>query len=726
MRNSKSLLFIPYNFPKLIPMQIRGALTVMLLVLCAGCQPQDDTLSNWSVYKGDAESTSYSSLDQIHLDNVHQLEVAWTYAHDDVPEGMRFGKYECNPIVIDEIMYATSSRSWLYALDGCTGERIWAFDPFDGERGGGMKRGVTYWREGEEERILFTAGHFLWAIDAKTGKPIPDFGVKGKVNLNEGLGVNPDSVWVIPTSPGMLYGDLLILGSEVSESYDAAPGHIRAYDVRSGKVEWIFHTIPQPGEPGYETWPADAWKYAGGANNWGGMSLDESRGIVYAPLGSPTYDYYGANRAGKNLYGNSLVALDAASGELKWHFQTTHHDVWDYDLPAPPTLATILHKGKPTDAVTLTTKTGFLFVFDRETGEPLFPIEERPVPSSRVKGEEVWPTQPFPLLPKAYARQHLSETDLTEVSDETHQAVLRRFQEMRFEGLYTPPDSQGTLMMPGSRGGSEWGGTALDPTSGILYLNANESPEVMTLQQEAVASVKGPQILYAKGERYYLNNCAICHGGERQGQIPDFPALTNIGDRLDETTVRNLLQSGRGRMPAFSHMRSSQRAALLAFLFDQKEEMARNETDAPNAEGSYRNITAYSYFRDPEGYPAIKPPWGTLNAINLHTGEYVWKIPLGNYPERQEAGGLETGTENWGGPIVTAGGLVFIAATKDNKIRAFDSRTGDVRWEYQLPGSGFATPSTYLCGGRQYLVIAVSGNKEEPGGSIMAFALANE
>lgn len=700
---------------------------VILLLVQLGCDSPLDSTSSWEVYKGDAESTSYSALDQINLDNVAQLEVAWTYQHDDVHEGMRFGKYECNPIVIDDVMYATSSRSWLYALDACSGEQIWSFDPFEGERGGGMKRGVTYWREGENERILFTAGHFLYAIDAKTGKPIPDFGTNGKVNLNEGLGVNPDSVWVIPTSPGMLYGDLLILGSEVSESYDAAPGHIRAYDIRTGKQAWIFHTIPQPGEAGYETWPADAWKYTGGANSWGGMSLDESRGIVYAPLGSPTYDYYGANRVGKNLYGNCLVALDAASGELKWHFQTTHHDIWDYDLPAPPTLATIMHKGQLTDAVTLTTKTGFLFVFDRETGESLFPIEERPVPPSRVKDEEVWPTQPFPLLPKAYARQDLGEEDLTDVNDEAHMAVLNRFRELRFEGLYTPPDSQGTLMMPGSRGGSEWGGTALDPSSGILYLNANESPEIMTLQQEVEASVNGPQTLYTKGERYYLRNCAICHGGERQGQMPAFPALKDLGNRLKETEVIGLLKSGRGRMPAFSHIRSSQQEALLAFLFEQKnKEISLQDSDTPDGEAGYRNITAYSYFRDPEGHPAIKPPWGTLNAINLHTGEYVWKIPLGNFPERQEEGGPETGTENWGGPIVTAGGLVFIAATQDHKIRAFDSETGDLRWEYQLPGAGYAIPATYLCGDRQYLVIAVSGSKEEPGGSIMAFALPDE
>lgn len=702
----------------------KNYLLFVLLLLLAGCTPEEVVRDSWPVYKSDPESTSYSGLDEINRSNVVQLEIAWAHEFADVPAGTQYGKYECNPIVVDEVLYATSSRSWLYAMDACTGEQLWSFDPFDGERGGGMKRGVTYWRHEADERILFTAANFLYAIDARSGKPIPGFGTDGRVNLNEDLGVDPDSVWVIPTSPGVLFEDLLILGSEVSESYDAAPGHIRAYDVRNGALIWTFHTIPQPGEPGYETWPPEAWKYTGGANNWGGMSLDEERGIVYAPLGSPTYDFYGANREGKNLYGNSLVALDARTGVLRWHFQTVHHDLWDYDLPAPPTLVNFRREGKDIDAVTLTSKTGFLYVFDRETGEPVFPIEERPVPLSKVPGEKAWPTQPFPLQPAPYVRQDIKPQDLTDFSEEASSAVLGRFRELRFEGLFTPPDPQGTLMLPGTRGGSEWGGSAYDPHSGLLIFNANESPEIMTLQTESPEDRIRGQSLYARGERYYLNNCAICHGRDRSGLEPNFPSLQGLSLRLTEPEVRSTLRSGSGRMPAFSHLSASQEEAIIAFLFELEDKEADpGRTVQEESPGAYRNITAYSYFQDPEGFPAIRPPWGTLNAVDLKTGEYAWQIPLGNYPERQRPGDPETGTENWGGPIVTAGGLVFIAATRDKKFRAFDKETGEKLWETTLPNGGYATPATFRCNGRQLVVIAVTGDADKPGGSIMAFGL---
>lgn len=705
----------------------RFALLIPVILLTSCLEIREEHLT-WEVYKGDKASTSYSALDQINRSNIDQLELAWVYPHTDVPEGSNYGKYECNPIVVDGVMYATSSRSWLYALDAGTGEKIWAFDPFDGERGGGMKRGVTYWRAGEDERILFTAGHHLFAVDANTGIPIPTFGVDGRVNLNEGLGVNADSVWVIPTSPGIIYRDLLILGSEVSESYGAAPGHIRAYDVRTGARVWIFHTIPQPGETGYETWPENAWKYVGGANNWGGMSLDEARGLVFLPLGSPTYDFYGADRKGMNLFGNSLVALEAATGKLKWYFQTVHHDLWDYDLPAPPTLVSFEKGGRKVDAVTLTSKKGFLYVFDRETGESLFPIEERAVPPSRIPGEEAWPTQPFPLKPAPYSRQSMTEADLTDASEEAHEAVLQRFRELRFEGLFTPPDSQTVLMVPGTRGGSEWGGTAFDPESGLLYLNANESPELMTLQRERSDDADAGRNLYAQGERYYLTQCAICHGGDRAGQLPNYPSLEDLSSRLSEQAVLDILESGSGRMPPFSHLSKGQQEAILAFLFEKKEMKSEATVDTSQMEGPqrYRNITAYSFFRDPEGFPAIKTPWGTLNALDLASGEYVWRVPLGNYPEKQKSGAPETGTENWGGPMVSAGGLLWIAATRDHKFRAFDKATGEVLWEYTLPGGGYATPATYEHKGTQYVVISVSGNEEQPGGSIMAFALKGE
>jgi quinoprotein glucose dehydrogenase len=693
-------------------------LVVTLLVACASGR----LTQSWPVYKADAASSSYSPATQINRDNVDKLQMVWRFDPEDVPAGVRYGKYECNPIVVNGTIYATSSRRRAYAIDAVTGTAIWSFDPFDGGRGGGMCRGVTYWSDDKESRILFTADNFLYALDAKTGQSIRTFGIDGKVDLNQDLGVNPDSVWVKPTSPGIIYRDLIILGSEVSESYDAAPGHIRAYNVRTGAMEWIFHTIPQPGEFGYETWPPDAWKYTGGANNWGGMSLDETRGIVYAPLGSPTYDFYGANRKGENLFGNSLVALEAGTGKRVWHFQTVHHDLWDYDLPAPPNLITIIEKdGEKVDAIALTSKTGFLFLFNRETGEPIYPIEERPVPPATIEGEEAWPTQPFPTRPAPFARQHLTVDNLTDASPEIRDSVLRRFNKMRSGGLYVPAGPEGTIMLPGTRGGAEWGGSAYDPATGLLYINANESPEILTLREAGMES-RGRFTYHQLGERYYRTFCSTCHGNDLEGDISS-PSIKDIGSRMAKAETLDKIKKGAGRMPGFSLMTDNEEKAIIAFLYDEgKYEIVERPVD-PKTNKGYLNVTAYSTFNDPEGYPAISQPWGTLNAYNVHTGAYEWQIPLGNYPERQKPDGGHTGAENWGGPIVTAGGLVFIAATRDEKFRAFDKSNGNLLWETDLPGGGYATPTTYSYKGRQYVLIAVTGSNDNPSGTIAAFAL---
>lgn len=694
-----------------------------IYTLFTGCHTNDHQHQTWHIYKADAASSSYSSLQEINTENVNQLQLAWTFRPNDAPQGSRFGKYECNPIIIDTVMYATSARHWLYAIHAGTGEKIWSFDPFNGERGGGVSRGVTYWAEGEDQRILFTAGHYLYAINAQTGKPVTSFGEEGKVDLSIAQSDHAEA-WVVPTSPGIVYENLLILGGEVSELYGAAPGHIRAFDIKTGGLAWTFHTIPQPGEPGYETWPEDAWQYVGGANNWAGMSLDTERGIVFVPLGSPTYDFYGADRKGENLYGNCLVALDAETGKLIWHFQTVHHDVWDYDLPAPPNLVSIERDGKMIDAVAQTTKTGFLFVLDRETGEPLFPVEERKVPVSHIPGEEVWPTQPFPLKPEPYARQHMTEDDLMHYADASYDSLLKKFRAFRYEGLFTPPDPRGTLMLPGSRGGSEWGGAAYDPATGILYVNANESPEISTVQKVKQEKDAGDQTVYSLGKTFYQNYCASCHGIDREGQAPAYPSLIGLQDRMTKEQALDKIKIGGGRMPAFAKLVQGQEEEIIAYLFEiQKDKLSEKEIKPADTASRYLNLTAYGYFKDTEGRPAIKPPWGTLNAINLHTGEYVWKISLGNDSVLQPKGAPPTGTENWGGPVVTAGGLVFIAATRDHKFRAFDKTTGKLLWETALPGGGYATPATYKYNGRQYVAIAVTGDKEEPGGYIMAFAL---
>jgi len=713
----------------------------LLTQVGTSCTQKKDTYSNWGVYKGDALSSSYSGLDQINKGNVDKLRVAWTFEPNDSIEGGRPINSESNPIIIENTLYTTSARGRLFAVDAATGTQKWSFDPFNGERGGGIKRGVTYWEDGADKRILFTGGDKLFAIDAVSGKPVTTFGQGGQVNLNEGMRGDPDKISVIPTSPGIVFEDLFILGTEVSELYGAEPGHVRAYNVRTGQMVWTFHTIPLPGEVGYDTWPHDAWKYVGGANNWGGLSLDASRGMVFFATGSPTYDYYGADRKGMNLFGNSVVAVNARTGTYIWHFQTIHHDLWDYDLPAPPNLVTVIHEGKEIDAVAQTSKVGFLYVLDRDTGKPLFPIEERPVPASDIPGEEAWPTQPFPLKPAPYTRQYLEEADIADYSPESRDSLLSLFRSLRYEGLFTPPSVRGTLQFPGSRGGSSWGGAAFDASTGLLYVRSNDSPEIMRLKKvEPEKSITNLSV-YKQGESIYTTYCVSCHGQDKNGDEQGNPSLAGIKSRMGETDILVKIKQGGGKMPNFSSVFTdkAKEDAILAFLFENEntgrpnressllEEIQNNQQAAREREPAdtlprYLNLTAYGYFRDFGRRPGIKPPWGMLHAINLNTGEFAWSVPVGNNPELQ-TGDQETGEAGSAGPVVTAGGLVFIAGTRDNKFRAFDKDTGEKLWEYDLPGFANANPSTYQLGEKQYIVLSVGGNVQNTAGSVMAFSL---
>ncbi|MEP7111579.1 MAG: PQQ-binding-like beta-propeller repeat protein, partial [Ferruginibacter sp.] len=482
----------------------------------------------WRIYKADSESSSYSGLNEINKINVPRLKIAWIFNFNDALKGSRKGNSECNPIIIDGIMYVTSARHRVYAINAGNGRQVWSFDPFNGGVGGGVSRGVTYWEDGNDKRILFTAGDNLFALNAQTGKLISSFGIEGKVSMNAGIRDDPNLISVKPTSPGIVYRDLIILGNEVSELYGAQPGYIRAYNTRTGRLEWTFHTIPKPGEPGYETWPKDAWKYAGGANDWSGMSVDEKRSMVFLATGSPSYDFYGADRKGKNLYGNCVVALNAATGKLLWYFQTVHHDLWDYDLPAPPNLVTVEKDGKKIDAVAQTSKVGFLYLLNRETGESLFPVEERSVPSSDVPGEESWPTQPFPLRPMPYSRQFMTADDLANFSPAAGDSLVNYFKELRYEGLFTPPSTKGTLNLPGTIGGSEWGGAAYDPATGILYVKSNDAPEIDLLQR--VETGNNPVNLsgYFAGKNIYMNYCIACHKENREGDEPLYPSLVGL------------------------------------------------------------------------------------------------------------------------------------------------------------------------------------------------------
>jgi quinoprotein glucose dehydrogenase len=587
----------------------------------------------WQYYGGDEGASRYSPLKQINRETAAKLKLAWVH-HTEDGSDRPLTTIECTPIVVDGVMYLTTAKLQLRALDPATGKLIWNFDPntaVEGRGSSGVNRGVAFWRDGGKGRIFFAyRGHML-CVDAATGSLVASFGDAGKIDLRNDLDHDMEGLTFNFSSPPVLYKDFLIVGGGGGEGpRPAAPGHIRGYDARTGKRRWIFHAIPRPGQFGHDTWEGDSWRHAGGANNWAGMSVDRATGMVFVSTGSPTFDFYGGDRKGQNLFGNSVIALDAETGKRIWHFQTVHHDVWDYDLPAQPALVKVKRGGRTIDAVAQVTKTGMLFLFERENGKPIFPIEERPVPQSATPGEQLWPTQPFPTKPAPYTRHEFTEQDITNVSPESHEYISTIFKDSKAGKIFTPPSVQGTVVLPGFLGGALWGGCSFDPEQGLLFVNSSENSNLLTLVEA--------------------------------------------------------------------------------------------EPDA-----GYRfGIKGYVRFLDQNGHPAIKPPWGYLTAIDLATGEYAWREVLGEHPELMQKGVPKTGTLNVGGSIATAGGLIFVAATSDEKFRAFDSATGETLWETQLEAGGYATPCTYEADGRQFVVIAAGGGgmlRTGAGDAIMAFAL---
>lgn len=712
------------------------AITLLLAIVIAAFATYFFSKKNhdWPVYGGSAENIKYSSLQQIDTTNVSQLKVAWVY-HSENSDSSRYGIMECNPLIIGNTLYGVSPKMKLFAVDAATGVEKWHFDPADSvankswhRNSVNMNRGVTYWSEGSDKRIIYTVGPVVFAVNAETGKLVPDFGKDGGIDLRKGLGRDEKDLSISPTSPVMIFKNLFIVSGAVSET---TPGHIRAYDIKSGKQQWIFHTVPYPGEPGYETWDdSTAYKRMGSTNAWSGFSLDSKRGLLFAGVGSPTNDFYGGDRHGKGLYGNSVLALDAATGKLKWHFQAIHHDVWDMDVSSPPVLVTLPRDGKNVDAIVQTTKTGLIFVFERSTGKPLFPIEERKVPvDGAVAGEKLSATQPFPVLPKPFVRTIMTGKDLNQLgTDSSYQDIKRRFQSYRSEGMYTPPTEKGTIILPGYDGGANWGGPAVDPETNILYINANEMAWVLNMVKDTASGSKEMTHLQA-GALLYNKNCMGCHGPERLGS-GDYPSLIGVGKKYNTVQFSELLATGKRMMPGFNHLSKDEKLALAALVLDLKNEQDKPYKGPQIAGGSTSSkpsftFTGYNKFLTKDGYPALSPPWGTISAIDLNTGKYVWKIPFGEFEELKKKGIPTTGRENFGAPVVTAGGLLFIGASADGYIRAIHKKTGKILWQAKLPAPAMATPAIYELEGRQYVVIACGGAKSggQMGDSYVAFAL---
>ena len=671
---------------------------------------------DWPHYGGGPEQTRYSPLTQITTANVASLKVAWAYDTGDTFEG---SEMQCQPVVAHGVLYATSPKLRVFALDAATGALKWSFNPYPDSKAPSRTRirGLMYWERGDDRRIYLGVRNWLYALDASTGKPIPTFGNGGRIDLREGFrGRDPRTISVGLNTPGVFYGDLMIVGSIVPEGLPSAPGDIRAFDVHTGAQKWVFHTIPHPGEFGYDTWPKDAWQYSGGANAWSGVSLDEKRGLVFASTGSTSYDFYGANRHGDNLFANTILCLRAATGERVWHFQAVKHDLWDRDFPAAPALITITKDGRNVDVVAQIAKNGNTYVLDRESGQPLYPMREVTAPASDVEGEQVATTQILPTLPPPFARQRFTEELITKRTPEAEKAVRETWEKLRKGGEFDPPSVEGTVLFPGMDGGGEWGGVAFDPGSGLLYVNANEMAWTVRLAER-----KMPDGEPTTGKTLYERNCAACHRSNLRGNPPEFPSLVGLGARRNIDEISAAVREGGGRMPSYASLHGAARRAIVQYIVTGRSVPVR--ADAPSPFDLKYTLEGDVRFTDPDGFPAITPPWGTLTAIDMNKAAIAWQVPLGEMPG---SGLTNTGSENYGGPVVTAGGVVFIGATVyDKKFRAFDARTGAMLWQADLPAAGNATPAVYEANGKQFVVIGAGGGKwgAPSGGTYVAFAL---
>ena len=670
---------------------------ILLTVLALSGSPTAAQDTDWDTYLGDVARRHYSPLDQITRENVAELEVAWTYDSGELRPGN--STMYTSPLVVDGVLYGLSPRLVAFALDAATGEELWRYDP---GIEGAPQRGLMWWERetgsGTAARLFFTGNDALVALDPAAGQPVIDFGENGVVDIS--ATIEEDGPLRV-TVPGIVFEDLIVMGYSTSEAADALPGAISAYSAIDGSLVWRHLNVPRPGEAGSETWADGSLAVAGGANTWTGMALDTERGLLFAPTGSATPDFYGASRVGDNLFANSLLAIDVRTGERRWHYQTIRHDVWDRDLPSPPTLVQLERDGRTIDAVAVTSKSGHLFVFDRETGESLYAIDEVTAHPSDIPGEVVVTPQPESSI--ALTRQRFEMTTRSQESIDFVSAIWDRLDQRP----WAPPTLQGTMMYPGYDGGQEWGGSAFDPATNRLIVNSSEIGAILRLY-EIPAGFSARAV--------YAEQCGTCHGADRAGNAVG-PSLIDVGDRLTASEINDVVRNGRGRMTGFAHLDEIEIRAAIRYLRNPEAE----EDLAPTTEVDYA-FGGYTWLRDQDGLPGNRTPWGTLTSVDLATGAFDWQVPFGDYPQTVGQG---LGSESYGGPVVTASGLIFIAATPDRKFRAHDSRDGNLLWEADLPAAGFSTPAVYAVDGRQYVVIAAGGGRMGPpsGSEYIAFAL---